>query len=107
MSKRRQYSDNEKASVLANLRANKGNSSKTARDSGVNRQTIDKWKRGLGINDDVLQMLHVKTGELCDLHKLIAVRSLGLLSNKLSDCTAVQLSTIAAISTEKMLLLEG
>jgi len=105
--KKRQFSDNEKASVLATLKANKGNSSRTARETGVKRQTIDKWKQGLGINSDVLQMLHVKKEELRDLHKLIAVKALGLLQNKLSDCSAGQLSTIAAISTDKMQVLSG
>ncbi len=107
MAKKRQFSDNEKAAVLATLKANKDNSSKTARETGVKRQTIDKWKQGLGINDDVLQMLHVKKEELRDLHKFIAVKALGLMQNKLSECSAGQLSTIAAISTEKMLLLDN
>ena len=104
---KRQFSDNEKSSTLAILTANNGNSSKTARETGVKRQTINKWKLGMGINDDVRQMLHVKKEELRDLHKFIAVKALGLLQNKLEDCSAIQLSTIAAISTDKMLVLSG
>jgi len=107
MPKKRQFSDNLKSSTLAILKANNGNSSKTARETGVERRTINKWKLGLGINDDVRQMAQVKKSELRDLHKLIAVKALGLLQNKLEDCSAVQLSTIAAISTDKMQVLSG
>lgn len=105
--RKHRYSENEKASVLAVLETNNGNTGKTARETGVLRQTIGAWKAGIGINEDVQNILHVKKEELRDLHKLIAVKALGLMQNKLSDCSAAQLSTIAAISTEKMLLLEG
>lgn len=105
--RKQQYSENEKSAVLAHLEANNGNSSKTARETGVLRQTIDRWKEGIGITSDVQQMLHVKKEELRDLHKLIAVKALGLLQNKLADCSAAQLSTIAAISTDKMQVLSG
>jgi hypothetical protein len=104
---KRQYSDDTKASVLATLKANDGNVAKTAREAEVPRQTIESWKNGIGINDDVLNIQHVKKEDLKDLHKLIAVKSLGLLQNKLGDCSAQQLSTIAAISTDKMLVLSG
>lgn len=105
--RKRQYSDEEKAAVLANLDANGGNVAQTARAADVPRQTLESWKEGVGINADVLNIQHVKKDELRDLHKLIAVKALGLLQTKLTDCSAAQLSTIAAISTEKMLLLDG
>ncbi len=104
---KRQYPDEQKAAVLANLDANKGNVAKTAREADVPRKTLAAWKNGIGINEDVANISHVKKEELRDLHKLIAVRALGLLQNKLSDCSAVQLSTIAAISTDKMQVLSG
>jgi hypothetical protein len=104
---KRQYSDEQKAAVLANLEANNGNVAKTARDAEIPGTTLDAWKRGIGINDDVTNIRDVKKEDLKDLHKLIAVKSLGLLQNKLSDCSAQQLSTIAAISTDKMLVLSG
>lgn len=104
---KRQYADEQKAAVLANLDANNGNVAKTAREADVPRKTLEAWKEGIGINEEVANISHVKKEELKDLHKLIAVKSLGLLQNKLADCSAAQLSTIAAISTDKMLVLDG
>lgn len=104
---KQQHSDEKKAAILAGLKANGGNVAKTAKDAGVPRTTLENWKQGIGINDDVTNISHVKKEELRDLHKLIAVKALGLLGKKLAECSGAQLSTIAAISTEKMLLLEG
>ncbi|MBA3766686.1 MAG: transposase [Acidobacteria bacterium] len=104
--KKRKFDDEEKACILAVLAANKGNSSKTARQTGVLRQTIDKWKKGQGTNAEVAKMLHVKKEELHDLYKLIAVKALGILASKLDDCQADELAVIAGICTDKMLLLE-
>ncbi len=104
--KKRKFSDEEKACILAVLAANNGNASKTARQSGVLRQTINRWKNGVGVNDAVTKMLHVKKAELCDLHAWIAVKALSLLLYRLEDCAAYELVVIAGISTDKMLLLE-
>ena len=104
--KRRTFSDDHKASVLALLAANRGNSSRTARECDVLRQTIDRWKKGQGINDDVRQLLHVKKEELRDLYAVLAANALTLLSARLGECSALELSKIAATSTDRFALLE-
>ncbi len=103
--KKRKFSDEEKACILAVLAANNGNASKTARQSGVLRQTINRWKNGVGVNDAVAKMLHIKKEEMRDLYQLIAVKALGQLQYRLEDCSAYELVVIAGISTDKILLL--
>ena len=104
--KYQKYGDEEKASVLAVLAANSGNASKTARQSGVLRQTINRWKNGIGVNDEVATMLHFKKEELRDLYKLIAVKALGLLQYRLAECSPLDLAMIAAMCTDRMLKLD-
>jgi transposase-like protein len=105
--KRRKFSDEEKATVLAILAVNSGNASRTARECGVLRQTINRWKNGVGVNDSVAEMLHLKKRELRDIFAYIAAAALVLLSNRLEECSAAELAIISAKSTDRYLLLEA
>jgi len=103
---KRKYTDRTKAELLAAVASN-GNIKKTALLADIPRTTLQNWKLGIGINDDVTNISHVKREEIRDLHKLVAVKALGLLQTKMDDCTGAQLSTISGVSTEKYLLLDG
>lgn len=93
-----------KAEILASVDATQ-NVSLVAMQTGVPRQTLQSWLKGIGVDDEIQQIRQIKKSELRDLHKLIAVKSLGLLSTKLEEAKPSELATIAAISTDKMQLL--
>lgn len=103
----RSYTTTQKAEALAALSVNTGSVLGLAQELDIPAKTLDNWKKGIGINQDVANVAHIKKEEIRDLHKLIVIKSLGLLQTKLKDCSGQQLSTIAGISTDKMQLMDG
>lgn len=93
-----------KAEILAAVDAT-GNVSLVAKQIGTSESTIRGWLKGIGVDDEIRAIRAVKKEEIRDLHKLIVVKALGLLSTKLEFAKAGELATIAAISTDKMQLL--
>jgi transposase-like protein len=104
---RRRYTDNERAAALTALAANGGNVERTARELGIPRKTLAQWARGQR-HPEAAQMSHEKKALLADIYEEIAYRSLGHITPaKLKKCDVLKLVKIAAIATDKMLLLRG
>lgn len=60
MAAKKQHTDTEKAAALAALDANGGNVSKTAKQIGIARQTLQEWAHNHNINKDVPELRQVK-----------------------------------------------
>jgi hypothetical protein len=104
---RRQYSDNDKAAALAALDANGGNTYKTAKDTGINRQTLANWANGRGVNHDMPNLVHQKKGELAERLMDVAHLLVDAIPDKIADASLQQVSTSLGIAIEKIQLLQG
>jgi transposase-like protein len=104
---RKRYTDNERAAALTALAANGGKVERTARELDIPRKTLAQWARGQR-HPEAAQMSHEKKALLADIFEEMAYRALGHLTPaKLKKCDAIKLVKIAAIATDKMLLLRG
>lgn len=109
MSRKRHYSEADKAAALALLDSNGGNVKATAAQLSMPRATLATWARGEHINRDVVNKYHEKKEELADIWDQVARAYLA----RALDESAVQGSngqtavTSAAIATDKLQLLQG
>jgi transposase-like protein len=103
------YSEDDRATALAFLEANKGNLSKTARQTGISRNTIRYWSSGGAINDKTVESSTHKKGDLAGLWEREADAALeqAALIRKSGDTTYRDLITAAAIATDKARSLRG
>jgi transposase-like protein len=69
---RRQYTDRDRAATLAVLDTNNGNVSRTMRETGVPRTTLQKWAAGCGISSDVPELRQEKRRELGEIFEHVA-----------------------------------
>lgn len=106
MAQRRQYSDAEKAGVLAALDANGGNVSKTARDTGVPRKTLAEWAAAR-LHPDVAELRQSKKTDLATQLEDIARRLAGAIPEKMATANLQQTATSMGIAIDKMQLLRG
>lgn len=104
--KRRKFSDDERATILAALAANGGNVAKTAAETGVSERTIRSWKNGER-HPEAAQMCELKKGPLADQFEELAYRLLGVAVRKLDGLNAKDAIIAAATATDKMRLLRG
>ncbi len=80
---KRTYSDTEKATALAMLDANRGNLSRTQRETSVPRSTLREWRDGR------------HPGEVADIRQEKRVELAGLLEQVLRDMASHEVPTTA------------
>lgn len=110
----KRHSDAEIVNALERLAYNGGNQAKTAKELGIDRTLINKWKRRTEINPEILNAERPKENDLDkDTRKtLYALRTLKHKAikraiEKVDSSSASQAAVIAAISTDKINLLSG
>jgi transposase-like protein len=108
MSRRRTYSDDERAAALAALAANGGNVRRTARGLGIPRATLEHWARG-DRHPEAAEDGAPKKALLADLLEGHAYRLLELAMEpeRLAGATTQQLMTAFGIAVDKMRLLRS
>lgn len=107
MSKRRHYSDDERAACLAALAANGGNLKKTARQAGVPEATLRKWARGDARRPGA-DLCARKKAELADLFEAQARDCLAAITpEKVAAANVQQLLVSAGVAVDKMRLLRN
>ena len=102
--RRRIYTDQEQADALAALQANGGNVNRTAAALGIPEPTLRMWASGTRRPFDRALYEQSKTA-LADRFEAIISQAIGVVQEKLPDASAAQAAVIAAIATDKMLLL--
>lgn len=107
MARRRSYSDNDKATVLASLDANGGNLKRTARETGIPVSTVRSWRDGVGVSERVEEFRPIKRAELSTLFEDEIYAIFDLLPEKRKEATYQQLATSLGIYTDKMRLLRN
>ena len=101
---RRSYSDEERANALAALDANDGDVSRTARQLGVPRKTLEDWAKG-HVHPAVAEVRQEKKGTLADAIEGVAWKLLDALPGKVPDADLRQTATALGIAIDKMRLL--
>ncbi len=105
---KRQYSDQDKATILAARDANGGNVSRSARETGVPRKTLEDWAKGRSVADDVAEIRQEKRLELAEKLDFIAHRLAdNMTEEKMKSGSIVQIATSLGITIEKAQLLKG
>lgn len=104
---RQQYSDEDKATALAALDANRGNVKGTAKNLGIPEPTLRSWAKGRGTNAAVADLQAHKKKDLADKLEDIAHKLAGAISDKIKDATLQQTATSLGIVVDKMQLLRG
>lgn len=108
MTKRRRYSDNDKATALAALDANEGNLYKTARQLNISISTLQSWANASEDKAEKLEPLrNRKRKELHEVLRDLAYQITSVIPDKLNDANLQQTSVSLGIVLEKMQLLEG
>jgi transposase-like protein len=90
MAARREYSDEERAACLAALDANGGDLSRTARDCGVPRKTLEAWAR---------KRLHPDVAKLRQRKKKGLAEKLDELAYKLADAAPAKIKAAGLQAT--------
>jgi transposase-like protein len=101
------HSDKTKAEVLALLDANGGNLSQTARDAGLPISTVQSWRDGRFVTQEVTENSKEKKVELADMFERVAWKYLGEADkdHKAEETRGKDAVMTAAIATDKMRLL--
>ncbi len=105
--KRRRYSDNDKATALAMYDANGGNLYRTSRELKIPQSTLEEWVNGRGTSHDVPELRNEKRQELQEVLRDLAYEIAGAMPAKIKSATLSQQSTALGIVLEKMQLLSG
>lgn len=120
---RRRYSDEERAAALAELEANGGNVTWTARELGVPESTLRRWRDDPNMAAPA-ELRAQKKESLADMWEKVARQALAFLGRAFDDydrhelerelplqdvklTMAPKLATVAGIATEKHQLLTG
>lgn len=109
MKEKRQYTDEEKATALAHLQANGGDVSRTSRELGIPRTTLQQWRDGIGVNKAVPLIRQEKTEALDVLFERVAYLYIG----RAQETSAVEKTSgkdaiiTAATAVDKLRLLRG
>lgn len=109
---RRGYSDDQKAEVLAILKANGGNINRTARETGVPYTTVQSWSHNRKLGEAVIAMGQEKEAALDTLfeqwiRKMIGIASSDGMLSQLGPREFQALATSIGIGTDKLQLLRG
>ena len=101
------YSDSEKATALAALDANGGNVAATARQLKIPRKTLDGWKAGTNVHEEVAEIRQEKKRDLADEMEKIALNLVDAIPDKIKEASLQQTATSLGIAVDKMQLLRG
>jgi transposase-like protein len=104
---KRQYSDNDKASALAALDANKGNVNRTAQQLDIPRKTLEMWAANRHLSADVANIRQEKKASLAEKFEELAEKLVDDLIARVGQGKFVEEATAAAIAIDKMQLLKG
>ncbi len=104
---KRQYSEDDKATALACLCANRGNQKKTARQCQIPRATLQKWIQGKGVSAGAAAKVAHKKGELADKLEALAHRLLDAMPDKIEAASLQSLTVALDVAIDKMRLLRG
>jgi transposase-like protein len=101
------YSDDQRAAVLAALDANGGNLTRTARETGVPRQTIQTWAGQRDAQPVSAELRQENRFSLADLIRAELDAIFEEMHTKRGAANYKELATAAGILADKLLLLEG
>jgi transposase-like protein len=104
---KRHYSDEDKATALTAISADKGNLSKTARELGIPVRTLSHWFHGRGIHKPELEMSDNHKEPLSDKLEALAYRLVDSLDKKLPSASAREIAIAIGIAIDKMQVLRG
>jgi len=108
MGRYRNYSDEDKATALAFLAANRNNYKAASKHTGIPWQTLQSWHRdNIGVNEAVTEILPEKTKNLADAleEKLWLVVNLGFGEDKIKDAYLSNVTTALGTLVDKIRLL--
>lgn len=105
-SKRRRYSDEERANAVAALAANAGNVSRTAAQLGIPAKTLENWAKGSAHPEAADNGEQKKAGMAAALDE-IAWKLLGAIEGKIGDASLSHTATAMGIAIDKARLLRG
>ena len=103
---RRRYSDEDKASALAALKANGGMAGRTAKQLGIPLTTLRHWRDGQGIAFDA-ELGRRKESDAAQEYEDIAELARQRAKAALPDASAYQAAIVAGTFTDKARLLRG
>ena len=98
---RREYTDDDRATALAYLEANKNNVNATARQIGIPVQTLQRWAAGYALNENVTRLRAVKKTTLRAKWEELAERALDAAADAEETASYKDLVMAAAIATDK------
>jgi transposase-like protein len=101
----RQYTEADKAEILALLDTHGGNLSATSRDTGIAISTIQSWRDGVGVNASVTNARNGIKESLDSLCERVAYKMLGIALDKADSMGGYQAMVSAGIAVDKMRLL--
>lgn len=93
--------------TLAELDANAGHLSQTSRATDIPVTTIMGWREAYQNDPTVERYRKLKNEELADRFRVVAAKAIERLNHEIQDVSVDKLATVAAISTDKQLLLTG
>lgn len=107
MALRRNYSEDDRAVALAAYAANESNLDRTAKFTGIPRNTIRNWVNGGAINADTIQLSTVKKGLLADRLETVAHLLVDCIPDKIAEASLQMVATSLGIAVDKMQLLRN
>lgn len=103
---KRQYTEDDKAVALAFLDSNNGNLDRTAKTTGIPRNTLRRWKLGEGVTEPVSNLRHQKRDTLLSLWEGQAQAALEDANVARDEANYAQLMMGAGLATDKILALK-
>lgn len=105
--RRKTYSADAKAAALVLLAVNRGNVSRTARESGIPRATLTDWASGRGAGERVTELASVKGEDLAARLEAAAHRCLDLMPGALAEASLRDLAITLGVAIDRMVSLRG
>lgn len=99
--RKRQYSDDDKATALAALDANEGNVKRTATQLEMPHKTLDDWAQGRKQNPAVAELRNRKKGTLAEKFDNLAHSLVDAMPAKIAKATLSQCAVTAGIAVDK------
>jgi transposase-like protein len=103
--RKRQYSDEDKATALATLDANDGNVKRTATQLGIPHKTLDDWAKGRNQHPAVAELRTHKKGSLAEKFENLAHLIVDACPRKSVQATLSQCAVSSGIATDKAIRL--
>lgn len=93
--------------TLSILDANAGQLSQTSRETSIPITTLHGWREIYKNDPEVESYRKLKNEELADRFRVVAAKAIERLNAEIGKVSIDKLATVAAISTDKQLLLTG